>query len=95
VYVWFSIAWFVALCGAAGWFIFLTVDAMQPLVLVVDNDASMLKGVARLLRQLGYASVVFSSAAGFRKLSRFQSISSEEALLKAKELARAEQGKLT
>jgi len=35
------------------------------LVLVVDDDASMLRGVARLLRQLGYASLLFPSAAAF------------------------------
>jgi FixJ family two-component response regulator len=35
------------------------------LVLVVDDDASMLQSVARLLRQLGYASLLFSSAEAF------------------------------
>jgi FixJ family two-component response regulator len=35
------------------------------LVLVVDDDASMLWSVARLLRQLGYASLPFSSAEAF------------------------------
>jgi FixJ family two-component response regulator len=35
------------------------------LVFVVDDDASMLKSVARLLRQLGYASVLFPSAEAF------------------------------
>ena len=35
------------------------------LVLVVDDDASMLRSVARLLRQFGYASVLFPSAEAF------------------------------
>lgn len=35
------------------------------LVLVVDDDASMLKSVARLLRHLGYASLLFPSAEAF------------------------------
>ena len=35
------------------------------LVLVVDDDAMMLKSVARLQRQLGYASLLFSSAEAF------------------------------
>ena len=35
------------------------------LVFVVDDDAMMLKSVARLLRQLGYDSVVFPSAEAF------------------------------
>ena len=37
----------------------------QNLVLVVDDDASMLKSVARLLRHLGYASLAFPSADAF------------------------------
>lgn len=35
------------------------------LVLVVDDDTSMLKSVARMLRQLGYASLLFPSAEAF------------------------------
>ena len=35
------------------------------LVFVVDDDAMMLKSVARLLRQLGYESVLFPSAETF------------------------------
>ena len=32
------------------------------LVVVVDDDASMLQNIARLLRQFGYSSLLFSSA---------------------------------
>jgi len=35
------------------------------LVFVVDDDASMLRSAARLLRQLGYASLLFPSAEAF------------------------------
>jgi len=35
------------------------------LILVVDDDASMLKSAARLLRQLGYDSLLFPSAEAF------------------------------
>jgi FixJ family two-component response regulator len=35
------------------------------LVFVVDDDASILKSVARLLRELGYASLLFPSAETF------------------------------
>lgn len=35
------------------------------IVFVVDDDASMLKSVARLLRQLGYACLLFPSAEAF------------------------------
>ena len=41
------------------------------LVLVVDDDAVMLRSVARLLRQLGYASLLFSSAEAFESHSDF------------------------
>jgi FixJ family two-component response regulator len=37
----------------------------QNIVFVVDDDASMLRSVARLLRQLGYASLLFPSAEAF------------------------------
>ena len=39
------------------------------LVFVVDDDAMMLKSVARLLRQLGYESVLFPSAEAFENHS--------------------------
>ena len=41
------------------------------LVLVVDDDASMLTSVARLLRQLGYASLLFPSAEAFANHREF------------------------
>jgi FixJ family two-component response regulator len=41
------------------------------LVLVVDDDASMLTSVARLLRQFGYASLLFPSADAFENHSEF------------------------
>ena len=41
------------------------------LVLVVDDDASMLKCVARMLRQFGYASLLFPSAEAFANHSDF------------------------
>ena len=44
------------------------------LVLVVDDDAMMLKSVARLLRQLGYESVLFPSAEAFAKHSDFDGV---------------------
>lgn len=37
------------------------------LVYVVDDDAAMLRSVARLLRQFGYVSLQFSSAEAFAK----------------------------
>ena len=43
-------------------------------VLVVDDDAMMLKSVARLLRQLGYASVLFPSAEAFANHSDFDGV---------------------
>ena len=46
----------------------------QNVVLVVDDDAMMLKSVARLLRQLGYASVLFPSAEAFAKHSDFNGV---------------------
>ncbi|PSO28029.1 response regulator transcription factor [Bradyrhizobium sp. MOS002] len=42
-------------------------------VLVVDDDAAMLRSVARLLRQFGYASVLFPSAEAFANCSEFDS----------------------
>jgi len=44
------------------------------LVLVVDDDAMMLMSVARLLRQLGYESVLFSSAEAFANHSDFDGV---------------------
>jgi FixJ family two-component response regulator len=41
------------------------------LVIVVDDDPGMLKGIERLLRQYGYDSVVFSSADAVRSHSDF------------------------
>jgi FixJ family two-component response regulator len=41
-------------------------------VFVVDDDAAMLKGVARLLRQHGYDSVLFPSAKAFENHSDFE-----------------------
>ena len=43
-------------------------------VLVVDDDDSMLKSVARLLRQLGYASMLFPSAAAFAEHHDFDDV---------------------
>jgi hypothetical protein len=41
------------------------------LVLVVDDDAAILKGVQRLLRQHAYEAVVFSSAEAFKSHTDF------------------------
>jgi len=43
----------------------------KPTVYVVDDDASMLRGVKRLLREHGYDSVLFPSAAAFQKHDDF------------------------
>jgi len=43
----------------------------RKLVYVVDDDASMLRGVKRLLREHGYDSVLFPSAAAFQKHDDF------------------------
>ena len=42
------------------------------LVLVIDDDAAMLTGVKRLLRQHGYDSVLFSSAEAFKNHGDFE-----------------------
>jgi FixJ family two-component response regulator len=42
------------------------------LVLVVDDDAAMLKGVARLLRRHGYDTVLFPSAEAFENHGDFE-----------------------
>jgi len=39
--------------------------ALRNLVFVVDDDAAMSQAVGRLLRQQGYASVLFPSAEAF------------------------------
>ena len=44
------------------------------LVLVVDDDAMMLRSVARLLRQLGYESLLFPSAEAFANHSDFDGV---------------------
>jgi FixJ family two-component response regulator len=41
-------------------------------VFVVDDDPAMLRSVARLLRQSGYASLLFSSAEAFANHSDFE-----------------------
>jgi FixJ family two-component response regulator len=41
------------------------------LVLVVDDDASLLRSLARLLRQFGYTSLLFPSAEAFENHSDF------------------------
>jgi len=43
----------------------------QNLVLVVDDDPGMLRSVARLLRQFGYASLLFPSAEAFTNHTDF------------------------
>lgn len=43
----------------------------RKLVLVVDDDAGMLRGVQRLLREHGYDSISFSSADAFQKHDHF------------------------
>ena len=43
----------------------------QNLVFVVDDDATFLKSAARLLRQLGYASLLFPSAEAFATHDNF------------------------
>jgi FixJ family two-component response regulator len=44
------------------------------LVFVVDDDAMMLKSVARLLRQFGYESVLFPSAEAFANHRDFDGV---------------------
>ena len=41
------------------------------LVLVVDDDASMLRSLARVLRRCGYASLLFPSAGAFENHGNF------------------------
>jgi FixJ family two-component response regulator len=43
----------------------------RKVVFVVDDDPAMLRSVARLLRQFGYASVLFPSAEAFANHSDF------------------------
>ena len=42
------------------------------LVLVVDDDRGMLRAVERLLRQFGYDSLLFESAAAFEEYNDFE-----------------------
>ena len=44
------------------------------LVLVVDDDAGMLRSVARLLRQFGYACLLFPSAEALANHSNFDGV---------------------
>ena len=44
------------------------------LVLVVDDDPAMLRSVARLLRQFGYAGLLFPSAEAFANHSDFEEV---------------------
>jgi len=44
----------------------------RKLVLVVDDDPGMLRGLHRLLRQYGYDSVLFSSADAFQRHHDFE-----------------------
>jgi FixJ family two-component response regulator len=46
----------------------------QNVVLVVDDDAMMLRSIARLLRQLGYECVLFPSAEAFANHSDFDGV---------------------
>src|SRR6476661_1534376 len=46
--------------------------ANRNLVLVVDDDPGMLKGIQRLLRQHAYEPILFSSAKAFRNLTDFE-----------------------
>ena len=44
----------------------------QKLVLVVDDDPNMLRGMKRLLKEHGYDSVLFPSADAFQKHGDFE-----------------------
>ena len=46
----------------------------RKIVLVVDDDSGMLRSVARLLRQSGYATVLFPSAEAFAKHRDFDRV---------------------
>ncbi|HWI69872.1 MAG TPA: response regulator [Nitrospiraceae bacterium] len=74
----------VALMGLVGLVMVIAVSILTPahdcgghsmdtskLVLVVDDDAAMLWSVARMLRQFGYASLLFPSAEAFENHSNF------------------------
>jgi FixJ family two-component response regulator len=43
----------------------------RDMVLVVDDDPGMLRSIARILRQFGYASLLFRSAEAFRNHRNF------------------------
>ena len=51
----------------------ITIVQTRNVVLVVDDDLGMLKGLRRLLRYHGYDSVVFSSAEEFQNHDDFES----------------------
>ena len=51
----------------------ITILQTRNIVLVVDDDLGMLKGLRRLLRHHGYDSVVFSSAEEFQNHDDFES----------------------
>src|SRR6185436_11978928 len=51
----------------------ITIVQTRNVVLVVDDDLGMLKGLRRLLRHHGYDSVVFSSAEEFQNHDDFES----------------------
>ena len=51
----------------------ITILQTRNVVLVVDDDLGMLKGLRRLLRHHGYDSVVFSSAEEFQNHDDFES----------------------
>jgi FixJ family two-component response regulator len=46
----------------------------RKLVLVVDDDTAMLRGIKRLLRQHGYDSALFPSAEAFKDHSDFEEV---------------------
>jgi FixJ family two-component response regulator len=48
--------------------------AHQNLVLVVDDDPGMLKGIQRLLRQHAYEPILFSSAEAFKHHTNFENV---------------------
>jgi FixJ family two-component response regulator len=46
----------------------------RDVVLIADDDPAMLRSVARLLRQFGYASLLFPSADAFRNHRDFENV---------------------
>jgi FixJ family two-component response regulator len=51
------------------------IRANRNVVFVVDDDAGMLRSIARLLRQFGYASLLFPSAEAFEDHNDFAEMS--------------------